>query len=518
MGLVASFRFLSLTGFPDDHYVHLAGAQQMLHGEWPSRDFADLGAPLTYAVSAVAQALFGQRQLTEAWLMATAFALGAVLTLRAGVMLTGSVALGVAAALIEVLIFPRTYSYPKIVLYAAAAVFLLWYARRPSPARILTLAAFVVFAFLVRHDHGLYIGSASLIAVSLAPLPSDRVKGWASVALFVAAGLALVLPYLIYLQLVDGIVVHVRRALEFAALEAPRQRLDLGENPFHAAWLRYMTWLVPAIALAVMAYEAVAKKAEASRILRQIAPLVTLALVANMGLIRDRLEVRLPDAIVAPALLLVWLVYQTWQRLPAPFSFSFAARTMSLAALLITIWCAALMGNAVEQLDRVGVFNGVGRLPIRFGERVAEMDRPWVGRQAPSEAARVMRPFFDYADRCIGPDARLLVPGFLPEVPVLARRMVAGGQVWFMAGALTTPADHALVMRRLASQRVAVAVVRRPTYDDLAREFPELDAYITSRFTPIASWSLGGDDSITLLANESLATRRDAETTWPCFR
>jgi hypothetical protein len=44
-GLVASLRFLSLTGFPDDHYVHLSGAQQMLHGEWPSRDFVDLGAP-----------------------------------------------------------------------------------------------------------------------------------------------------------------------------------------------------------------------------------------------------------------------------------------------------------------------------------------------------------------------------------------------------------------------------------------------------------------------------------------
>ena len=114
--LVASLRFLSLTGFPDDHYVHLAGAQQMLHGEWPSRDFVDLGAPLTYAISAAAQAVFGQRQLTEALLMATAFGLGAVLTLRAGVMLTGSIVLGLAAALIEVLVYPRTYSYPKIVL------------------------------------------------------------------------------------------------------------------------------------------------------------------------------------------------------------------------------------------------------------------------------------------------------------------------------------------------------------------------------------------------------------------
>jgi hypothetical protein len=34
-----------------------------------------------------------------------------------------------------------------------------------------------------------------------------------------------------------------------------------------------------------------------------------LAIVTNVGLIRDRLDVRLPDAIVAPALLMVWLVY-----------------------------------------------------------------------------------------------------------------------------------------------------------------------------------------------------------------
>jgi hypothetical protein len=124
--LVASLRFLSLTGFPDDHYVHLAGAQQMLHGEWPSRDFVDLGAPLTYAISAAAQGIFGQRQLTEALLMACAFGLGAVLTLRAGMALTGSVILGAAAALLELLVYPRTYSYPKMVLYAAAAVAFLW--------------------------------------------------------------------------------------------------------------------------------------------------------------------------------------------------------------------------------------------------------------------------------------------------------------------------------------------------------------------------------------------------------
>ena len=61
---------------------------------------------MTYAISAAAQAVFGPRQLTEALLMAAAFGLGAVLTLRAGVMLTGSIVFGLAAALVEVLVFP----------------------------------------------------------------------------------------------------------------------------------------------------------------------------------------------------------------------------------------------------------------------------------------------------------------------------------------------------------------------------------------------------------------------------
>ena len=52
---VATFvwRFLTFTGFSNDHYAHLALAQQMLLGEHPIRDFSDPGWPLTYVVSAL---------------------------------------------------------------------------------------------------------------------------------------------------------------------------------------------------------------------------------------------------------------------------------------------------------------------------------------------------------------------------------------------------------------------------------------------------------------------------------
>jgi hypothetical protein len=402
-----------------------------------------------------------------------------------------------------------------MVIYAIGALAVVWYADRPSRARVVWLAALTVGAFLVRHDHGLYVGVAALVAVVLSPVPSDRRRGIASAALLCGAGVAFVLPYLIYLQTHGGVLPHIQRALAFTALEGARQRLTTAGLPGHISWLLYATWLAPAIALVVLIVQVRVRSQDATANMKRVLPVIVLALVANAGLIRDALDVRLPDAVVPPALLMAWLVRQAWR--PPATPVSLAGRVAGIAVLAITVGCASVLGRTQEQLDRAGLFNGVARIPERFGERVTELRRPWEGRQAPSEAARQLRPFFDYASRCIGVEDRLLVPAFLPEVPVLARRAFAGGQVWFMPGALKTEEDHRLVMRRLHAERVPLVLVRRPTYDDLASEFPELDAFIRERFTPVAQWSLGGPDTIFLLADASLAKGRDKATGWPCF-
>lgn len=80
-GGTASFRFMALSrGFTNDHFIHLANAQQMLFGEWPTRDFLDAGMPLMYVASALAQQVLGRTLFAEAMLVAVAFGLAAVLT------------------------------------------------------------------------------------------------------------------------------------------------------------------------------------------------------------------------------------------------------------------------------------------------------------------------------------------------------------------------------------------------------------------------------------------------------
>jgi hypothetical protein len=88
--------------------------------------------------------------------------------------------------------------------------------RGPSVcARIVGLAALAACAALVRHDHGLYIGIASVVAVALSPIPSDRYKGGSSVAILAAAVFVFMLPYFVYLQTVDGIIAHLQRGAAF---------------------------------------------------------------------------------------------------------------------------------------------------------------------------------------------------------------------------------------------------------------------------------------------------------------
>jgi hypothetical protein len=79
--LTAAWRFLTFTGFNNDHYIYLAGAQQMVFGEWPVRDFVDPGWPLMYGVSALARLLLGRELWVELLLVSSAFAIGAAFTL-----------------------------------------------------------------------------------------------------------------------------------------------------------------------------------------------------------------------------------------------------------------------------------------------------------------------------------------------------------------------------------------------------------------------------------------------------
>lgn len=172
----------------NDDYMHLALAQQVLAGDWPLRDFFDIYGVLMYGISALAQLVFGHRLLSEAVVVGVALALSAYLVFSLVRSLTGSTVAGALSAILLIVAGPRGYSYPKMFIYAVAAMLWWRYVSAPTRARVTVLGAWVAVAFYWRADHGVYLA----LGVALAVVAAHGMSRLAAVRLAHAAAVSLV--------------------------------------------------------------------------------------------------------------------------------------------------------------------------------------------------------------------------------------------------------------------------------------------------------------------------------------
>jgi hypothetical protein len=153
----------SFAGLTDDHFFYLVRGWQILFGDLPVRDFVDHGAPLYYYVGAAVQAIFGRGTLSELAFSTTMLSLGAVMVFWVTTKASGSIWAGLAGCLLHIWLGPRFYNYPKVLVYAAAIPLLWWFADRPGTRPRVWLAVVTVIAFLFRHDHGAFVGLATVV-------------------------------------------------------------------------------------------------------------------------------------------------------------------------------------------------------------------------------------------------------------------------------------------------------------------------------------------------------------------
>ena len=204
VGITFLFRFLTVE-YTNDHFVHLSRGAQILYGDVPIRDFFDPGLTLQYYASAAALLWSGHNLFGETILTVGFIAAGAGLTFVAAARLSGSIWLAAAATAVAVLSTPRLYNYPKVFFYVAAIVVAWRYASRPGRSSLLALCVVTVVAFFFRHDHGVYIGLATvaLLAILHWPQPKQMVK---TLAQYSGVTLLLMLPFLIFVQSTVGLL------------------------------------------------------------------------------------------------------------------------------------------------------------------------------------------------------------------------------------------------------------------------------------------------------------------------
>jgi hypothetical protein len=501
----AAFRFLAAS-FNNDHFVHLIAARQMLFGDWPTRDFLDVGRPLQIVASAVAQRLLGETLFADAVLVSIAFGVAAALTALVVWIVTRSLWAAAAAVLIEAMAFPRTYAYPKLLALALGLLLIVQYIRTPTRARQLLMAAAAAVAFLFRHDLGLYVGLGGLIASLAAGPNAALIRG----ARFIALCALLVAPYLAYVYVNGGLENHF-------AIGAGQYESEEGyvwPNPFmlDGQWESQLVYTFYAVPIAVLLMCArVSTRGAADWTTRALLAFAAIALTTNIGLIRDVLRVRLVDAIVPVVVLGAWLGHRAWQLGGA------AARTAVIAVALAAALAIGDMADAGERLDRTELLESLSRpwrLPSRFAERAAELRQRF--GDWPSRTAMALHPFFLYLDRCTTSEHRLFLGGLIPEVAYLAQRPFAGGA--YEHYNFRSVPNQRRVVAWLRGQQAPFALIPSTSAREFENDVPLVATYVHQRYAPMTEVPVGGDERILVLLDRTLRARsRDAETGWPCF-
>lgn len=201
----------------DDHLA-LGKAAAFLKGDAWLDGFVDMGDPLFWFMSAMAQKIVGYRVIGEIFLAVTFTTVA--LTLSYDMAWEASRSRLIAFVLLMVvmvlMIETKIYSYPKIFVYPLGG-WLTWrYIEKPTFLRMFGLAVAVAVAFGFRHDHGLYVGLGASIAILIAHWHDGYRRMAYSVGRFVGVGIIIFLPFFVLVQINEGIVAYFTERIDFA--------------------------------------------------------------------------------------------------------------------------------------------------------------------------------------------------------------------------------------------------------------------------------------------------------------
>ena len=538
-------------GLTDDHFYYLLRGWQILYGELPFRDFVDAGAPLYFYVSAAVQLLFGRGTLSELAFSATMIALAAALTFWLAARAAGSIWLGLAGTLFQILLAPRFYNYPKLLVYTAAIPVLWWFIDRPGRRPMAWLAIITVAGFLLRHDHGAF--AALAVATTLALASHITWGARAKYALLYGVlTLAMLTPYLVFIQLNGGLLEYRRQAAEWVAEERARTPIQwpgLFDNPDgvsedarrgaplertiavvrdnRVAWLYYFEITLPLVALLVLAAARDAGRPGWPHAPLKIALVAVLGLILDAGFLRSPLEARVADPTVPHAILIAWLAAalprliasRRWWR-PVLLPWTWPARVTAAATAIAATFVlgAVLTDRLYDRLEDAHLTEGPGVALARTGTVSESARRDWnlaTWTDRPGRSGLMTLAL--YLNTCTSPDARIFIQPYLPQVLGMAQRGFAAGFGDLRPGFFDEPEFEALALRRLRRQDVPVVLLDvGESLENFRESFPALTAYFDATYDPAGTETFDGRFGVTLLVKRGRQGGTFDLLKWPC--
>lgn len=521
------FRFLNMRDFTNDHFMHLAWAQQVTFGEVPGRDFVDPGYLLTYGLSALAQ-LVQRGPLSEGLLTITALSIAAAAVVIVVARVTGSIAAGAVAGLLSAAMQPRLYNYPKILVPAIALLLLTWYLNRPSRGRLAALAAWTTASLLFRYDLGLYtavaVVAALLVAHWRAPQAAARTIGE-----YIAIGLLTVLPYLLFLQWVDGIPEAIRMAVEFSKNESVPLDVETPEFPFLSSWsvsdwnvddsfaflFHFARLLLPSAAVLMI----LRRRAQPPDVTAIMTAALVLLAVYDVFILRHPIVARIQDLAVPVAVVGVWASVEILRASAAAHSHTRVRQAAAVTAVVLlatgvfaSVWVSTKLDEGIGDTHVVEGIRGIRARTEAVLERVGTW--PWTNFWPTGSLPAVI----EYVARCTAPTDHLLVMWGAAEYYFFTQRPFAAGHALLLPPrAFVEPRDQALMVSRLQQQRPPVALINETRRHEFAEAYPMLDEYVSDQYVSVGHYQNYDDSKIAVTVRKDLkGTTTHGEQGWPC--
>lgn len=528
----------------DTNFYVLWEATALLAGDHPYRDFFQTGWPLLTAVSTLAQWLSGNRLIGEFLVHWVFIVASIVIAFHMAVRLSGSPAASLASVLVAIVILlgAPTFQFPKMFFYPCAVLAGWWYMERPAVGRAAVLGAIAGLAFLYRHDHGLYVGVASVLAFALARLIVPASRGWRS-ALREAGAYALtaavvVAPWAVVVQLNEGLIDYVRTRAAWGETWAPTEspyRSLVDVNPlrmvpiggagfqlpqFETAveWLFHLTMFVPLFVLAQAAYTVLSRLRRGEPIaLDSGRCLLAAALAAFIG---ERL-LRQPSYYQAllplTAVLGARLLTEAWRVQPGIRRVLGMAAAVGVFLVTTEAAIASLDRDLFAPSERTELGNVYRQLlaspPIDVYQPAGEARRLDAAAWTELDEDDRLKILIRYMHDCTTGGDRLFVTGSTPyQVGYLAERPIAGGHLQWAHEWRADPAHEAQSLALLERQSVPFAVsTHDPVLEDLAA-YPRIRDYFARHYV-----ELEGTDGRLLIDTRRRATSRFGRLGLPCF-
>jgi hypothetical protein len=252
----------------------------------------------------------------------------------------------------------------------------------------------------------------------------------------------------------------------------------------------------------------------------RLAAFALLALIVDVGMLRNPFPARAPDAVVLAAIAYGCCVAMLWRAATAArMVWRLPLRIFTIALVIAVTTNVAGAGEFAERVNWLaGQWTSVRRARGAWDEARGELLSSPPLRYFQDRPAGVSLRLAAYVRACVPPSDRLLVLWFAPEIYYHSDRLMAQRHLVFAPAWSSLPHEQRMTLEKVRRFAPPVALARLSALDRDARAtYPGVVEYVDREYQRAGIIEESNEQYVVLARRDRLPLRTFGEQQWPCY-